>query len=180
MWYVSHFWRSLSPTGFFGNFQFFLVVFVSVSNVIMPKKVNFFLIDNYKNNLQDTSYIQVEPHKLLTNLISCFISYFTKKPLETAHACLIFCNSHCMKSVQIRSFFWSVFSRIRTEYREILRIWTLFRQCFHKIFQNMSGELSLNVWKIFRDHGYFYRIETKFSRLKFSETSLDGSLLYLF
>ena len=87
---------------------------------------------------------------------------------------------HCVKSVQIRSFFWSVFSRIRTEYREILRIWTLFRQCFHKIFQNMSGELSLNVWKIFRDHGYFYRIETKFSRLKFSETSLDGSLLYLF
>ena len=122
MWYVSHFWRSLSPTGFFGNFQFFLVVFVSVSNVIMPKKVNFFLIDNYKNNLQDTSYIQVEPHKLLTNLISCFISYFTKKPLETAHACLIFCNSHCMKSVQIRSFFWSVFSRIRTEYGEIQSI----------------------------------------------------------
>ena len=27
-----------------------------------------------------------------------------------------------MKSVQIQSFFWSVFSRIRTEYREILRI----------------------------------------------------------
>ena len=44
-----------------------------------------------------------------------------------------------MKSVQIRSFFWSVFSRIRTEYGEILqmrqntdqkklRIWTLFTQ----------------------------------------------------
>ena len=26
---------------------------------------------------------------------------------------------HCVKSVQIRSFFWSVFSRIRTEYGEI-------------------------------------------------------------
>ena len=57
------------------------------------------------------------------------------------------CVSHCMKSVQIRSFFWSVFSRIRTEYEEILRIsqysarirkstdqkklriWTLFTQC---------------------------------------------------
>ena len=52
-----------------------------------------------------------------------------------------------MKSVQIRSFFWSVFFRIRTEYREIRsispysvqmrentvqkkrRIWTLFTQC---------------------------------------------------
>ena len=29
---------------------------------------------------------------------------------------------HCVKSVQMRSFFSSVFSRIRTEYREILRI----------------------------------------------------------
>ena len=26
---------------------------------------------------------------------------------------------HCVKSVQIRSFFWSVFSRIRTEYGEM-------------------------------------------------------------
>ena len=44
-----------------------------------------------------------------------------------------------VKSVQIRSFFWSVFSRIQTEYGEILRmrenmdqkklsIWTLFTQ----------------------------------------------------
>ena len=28
--------------------------------------------------------------------------------------------NHCVKSGQIRSFFWSVFSRIRTEYGEIL------------------------------------------------------------
>ena len=27
---------------------------------------------------------------------------------------------HCVKSVRIRGFFWSVFSRIRTEYGEIL------------------------------------------------------------
>ena len=27
--------------------------------------------------------------------------------------------SHCVKSVQIRSYFWSVFSCIRTEYRKI-------------------------------------------------------------
>ena len=31
-------------------------------------------------------------------------------------------NHHCVKSVQIRRFFWSVFSLIRTEYGEILRI----------------------------------------------------------
>ena len=29
------------------------------------------------------------------------------------------CDTHCVKSVQIRSFFWSIFSRIRTEYGEI-------------------------------------------------------------
>ena len=41
-----------------------------------------------------------------------------------------------MKSVQIRNFFWTAFSRIRTEYEEIqenmdqkkIRIWTLFTQ----------------------------------------------------
>ena len=41
-----------------------------------------------------------------------------------------------MKSLQIRSFFWTAFSRIRTEYEEIrenvdqkkIRIWTLFTQ----------------------------------------------------
>ena len=56
-------------------------------------------------------------------------------------------KQHCVKSVQIRSLFWSVFSRIRTEYGEILRtspysvrmrentdqkllrVWTLFTQC---------------------------------------------------
>ena len=31
-------------------------------------------------------------------------------------------HQHYVKSVQIRSFFWSVFSRIHTEYGEILRI----------------------------------------------------------
>ena len=29
---------------------------------------------------------------------------------------------HCLESVQIRSYFWSVFSRIRTEYGETLSI----------------------------------------------------------
>ena len=60
---------------------------------------------------------------------------------------LILLSFHCVKSVQIRNFFWSVFSCIWTEYGEILhispysvrmrentdqkklRIWTLFTQC---------------------------------------------------
>ena len=71
---------------------------------------------------------------------------------------------HCVKSVQIRSFFWSVFSRVRTECREILRIslslliqseygkirtrkklriWTLFMQCLDLDFLILSNN---NVW----------------------------------
>ena len=60
-------------------------------------------------------------------------------------------KDHCVKSVQTQGFFWSVFSRIRTEYGEIrsispysvrirenrdqnkLRIWTHFKQpIFHR------------------------------------------------
>ena len=63
---------------------------------------------------------------------------------EEAVKCLE--SNHCVKSVRIRSFFWSIFSRIRTEFGEIRsispysvrmrentdqkksRIWTLFTQ----------------------------------------------------
>ena len=56
-------------------------------------------------------------------------------------------DNQCVKSVQIRSFFWSAFSRIWTEYGDLrskspysvqirenkdqkkLRIWTIFVQC---------------------------------------------------
>ena len=40
-----------------------------------------------------------------------------KFPLEH-----FFSKQHCLKSVEIWRFFWSVFSRIRTEYREIFCI----------------------------------------------------------
>ena len=62
---------------------------------------------------------------------------------------------HCVKSVQIRSFFWSVFSRLRAEYgqrrrispysvqmqenanQKKLRIWTLFTQCILYVLLNV-------------------------------------------
>ena len=68
-----------------------------------------------------------------------------------------FINCHCVKSVQIRSFFWSVFSCIRTEYGDLrckspysvqiqkntdqkkLRIWTLFTQCAYGNCYTFSG-----------------------------------------
>ena len=76
-------------------------------------------------------------------------------------------QKHCAKSVQIRSGFWSVFSRIRTEYGEILRIslhsirmrenmdqkslriWTLFKQCKYYVSENSLELLVLNVLYIF-------------------------------
>ena len=46
---------------------------------------------------------------------------------------------NCLKSVQIRSFFWSVFSRIWTEYRpEKIRIWKVSTQCLKKNFHFVS------------------------------------------
>ena len=68
--------------------------------------------------------------------------FVTGPKVETSNSGFLL---HCVK--QIRSFFWSVFSRIGTEYGEILRIspysgrmlenadqkrlriWTLFTQC---------------------------------------------------
>ena len=49
--------------------------------------------------------------------------YYTGKYRSEVHSiCNLRFNIHCVKFVQIRSFFWPVFSRIRTEYGEILRI----------------------------------------------------------
>ena len=47
-------------------------------------------------------------------------------------------NFHCVKNVQIRSFFWSVFSRIRTEYGPEK---TLYLDTFHAVF-------CMDSWKI--------------------------------
>ena len=72
-------------------------------------------------------------------------------------------NLHCVKCVQIRSFFWSVSSRIRTEYGEVrsfspysvrmredkdqkkLLIWTLFIQCQEAPISYYSTTLSQNI-----------------------------------
>ena len=52
------------------------------------------------------------------------LAFSRLKPLFTvdldADKCLLKRFFHCVKSVQIRSFFWSVFSRIWTEYGEIM------------------------------------------------------------
>ena len=51
---------------------------------------------------------------------------------------------HCVKSVQIRSFFFSVFSRIRTEYWEILHI----SPCSVRMWEN-KDQKRLCIWTLF-------------------------------
>ena len=48
---------------------------------------------------------------------------------QLSHFFSIHVYSHCVKSVQIRRFFWSVFSRIRTEYGEIRRSLRIQPEC---------------------------------------------------
>ena len=59
----------------------------------------------------------------------CIVFYVWKKEVkiieERGHSFSTYAKCpkelHCVKSVQIRSYFWSVFSCIRTEYRDLLR-----------------------------------------------------------
>ena len=54
-------------------------------------------------------------NQFLLPILNCvFFAFYT--------SLLILMFPHCVKSVQIRSFFWSIFSRIRTEYGEIRNI----------------------------------------------------------
>ena len=92
---------------------------------------------------------------------------------------------NCVKSVQIRSYFWSVFSCIRTEYGNLrsklvysvriqentnqkkLRIWTLFTQCPYFLIRSLRSDLhksffqclSLSIWfLLFFDFWYFINL----------------------
>ena len=55
-----------------------------------------------------------------------------------------FCFFQCVKSVQIRSFFWSVFSLIRTEFGDLRSK----SPCSIRIMENTDQE-KLRVWKLF-------------------------------
>ena len=73
-------------------------------------------------------------------------------------------NSHCVKSVQIRSFFWSLFSCIRTEYGEIRSIiWSI----FFRIRENMDQK-KLRIWTLFTQCMVSVEIIAQFSEIKFS------------
>ena len=83
-----------------------------------------------------------------TSILRLFISGYLDTLDRAWNFLLAFLQIYSVKSVQIRSFFWSVFSNIRTEYEDLrskspyslriqentdhnkLRIWALFTQWF--------------------------------------------------
>ena len=56
---------------------------------------------------------------------------------------------HCMKSVQIRSFFWSVFSCIQTEYRETLPVFP-----YSVRMRKNTNQKKLRIWTLFPQWRY--------------------------
>ena len=52
---------------------------------------------------------------------------------------------HCAKIVQIRSFFWSVFSRIRAEYGNLRSLFTERTFC-HKVVRVLKTQKFMRFW----------------------------------
>ena len=81
------------------------------------------------------------------------ILYFNKLLLSTeAEACAklaIKNKEHCVKSVQIRSFFWSVFSCIRTGYGDLLR-----KPPYPVRIQENTDQKKLRIWTLFTQRKY--------------------------
>ena len=99
-------------------------------------------------------------------------------------------ESNYVKSVQIRVFFWSVFSCISTEYGEIrsisrysvrirentdqekLRIWTLLTQCR---FQGISKIGADTVEKYLENNLYFDKLQMSFQKISVKKISKKTS-----
>ena len=67
---------------------------------------------------------------------------------------------HCVKCVQIRNFFWSVFSRIRTEYGEILRI-----SPYSVRMRKNTDQKKLLIWTYFTQWDFPKRNNLKYKKL---------------
>ena len=78
--------------------------------------------------------------------------YFKEQPLIM--------QSHCMESVQIRSFLWSVSSCIQTEYEDSKYSYSVGIQentdQKNSVFGHFSCSEQLKVWKFQVSNGWFY------------------------
>ena len=74
--------------------------------------------------MYETRRVKVNYVKMIRDLIikHNFTNFFTNKAYlrQDYDATIVLGIVHCMKSVQISSFFWSVFSCIRTKYGDLL------------------------------------------------------------
>ena len=103
-----------------------------------------------------TSLKRESQHKSFPIIIAKFLkTLFWRKSANDCFcfSVLLFIDNHCVKSVQMRSFFWSVFSSIRAEYGKMrcrntdqkkLRIWTLFTQCNFTL-DSLSLRVTLSI-----------------------------------
>ena len=86
--------------------------------------------------------------KLLT--VECWIfpqkasSWMFGRVLNTPQTCVVLHFSHCVKSVQIRSFSWYVFSCIRSEYGDLLR-----KSSDSVRIRKNTDQKKLRVWTLF-------------------------------
>ena len=60
-------------------------------------------------------------------------------------------EEHCVKSVQIRSFFWSVFSCIQTQYRDLRS-----KSPYSVRIQENADQKKLSIWTLFTQWNIYY------------------------
>ena len=81
---------------------------------------------------------------------------------------------NCVKSVQIQSFFWSVFSHIRTEYGEIRTCKFTKLVIYHSYFsKNFTASPEQRCWKMHLDPSR----QTQWRRYNIVATSLSNAAL---
>ena len=76
---------------------------------------------------------------------------FSSENISRNFLVLLTNNLHCVKSVQIRSYFWSVFSCILTEYGELLRIQFEYRKIRtrkNSVFGHFSRSVIVDLFDI--------------------------------
>ena len=79
-----------------------------------------------------------------STIVLLFIQYHIN--VLTLKSFTLLDRNHCVKSVQIRITFWSVFSLIRTEYREILRI-----SPYSVRMRENTDQKILRIWTLFTE-----------------------------
>ena len=102
-------------------------------------------------------FIFFEMSKKQLGIITASQSKFTcsKSTIETSEECVksiqsyqiivsFLCLYHCVKSVQMRSFFYSVFPCIRTEYGDL---WS--RSPYSVRIQEITDQTKLRIWTVF-------------------------------